>query len=132
MPFRRPLVLETLLCKIDIRALGPWHITGHHLTTEGKKTMDKVKQIIGSFGKYILMGIIALLSFGSGSVTDLGQAFQIAFDKDKALAQAAVIINETPKEEIVQAVQNKGESAAIVEDIKPSELPSEPISSPAP
>ncbi len=85
--------------------------------------MDK---IIQKFGRFILGAVIALLGFLGGSVTDIGQLFQIAVDKDKALAQAAIIINETPKEEIIQAVQEEGVSPAIVEDLKPSELPSEP------
>jgi predicted anti-sigma-YlaC factor YlaD len=61
--------------------------------------------IVGQFGKYILMVIIALLSFFGGSVTDIGQAFQIAINKDKAIAQAVEIINETPPAEIKDAVK---------------------------
>jgi len=80
-----------------------------------------MSKFLANFGKYILMALIAILSFASGSVTDTGQALQIALDKDKALAQAAVIINETPKQEIVEAVQNEGESQAILDDIKPAE-----------
>jgi len=40
---------------------------------------------LNTFGKYILMVVIAALSFLSGSVTDIGQAVQIAIDKDKAI-----------------------------------------------
>ena len=61
-----------------------------------------------NFGKYILMVIIAVLSFLSGSVTDIGQAVQIAIDKDKAIVQAATIINQTPEAQLKAAVQNEG------------------------
>ena len=61
-----------------------------------------------TFGKYILMVIIALLSFLSGSVTDIGQAVQIAIDKDKAIVQAATIINQTPEEQLKAAIQKEG------------------------
>ncbi len=60
-----------------------------------------------TFGKYILMVIIAGLSFLSGSVTDVGQAVQIAIDKDKAVQQAVTIINETPVTQIKSAVGNE-------------------------
>lgn len=61
-----------------------------------------------TFGKYILMVVIALLSFLSGSVTDIGQAVQIAIDKDKAIVQAAEIINQTPDAQIKAAVEKEG------------------------
>lgn len=61
-----------------------------------------------TFGKYILMVVIALLSFLSGSVTDVGQAVQIAIDKDKAITQAVEIINETPEQKIKAAVEAEG------------------------
>lgn len=72
-----------------------------------------------NFGKYILMVIIAVLSFLSGSVTDIGQAVQIAIDKDKAIVQAATIINQTPDEQIKAAVEKEGKpdiSVPAVED----------------
>lgn len=72
-----------------------------------------------NFGKYILMVIIALLSFLSGSVTDIGQAVQIAIDKDKAISQAVEIISETPDQQIKTAVEAEGkplESVSAVED----------------
>lgn len=59
------------------------------------------------FGKYILMVVVALLSFLSGSVTDIGNAVQIAIDKDKAIAQAAAIINETPQDELKAAIESQ-------------------------
>lgn len=64
-------------------------------------------KIVAQFGKYILMVVIALLSFLGGSVTDVGQAVQIALDKDKALAQAVEIINETPAAEIKKVVEEQ-------------------------
>lgn len=67
-----------------------------------------------TFGKYILMVVIAALSFLSGSVTDIGQTVQIAIDKDKAIAQAVTIINETPAPEIKAAVDAEGKPEAVV------------------
>lgn len=67
-----------------------------------------------NFGKYILMVIIAVLSFLSGSVTDIGQAVQIAIDKDKAIVQAAEIINQTPDEQIKAAVEKEGKPDIVV------------------
>ena len=89
-----------------------------------------MKDLALRFGRYFLAAVVLLIGFAGGSVTDFGQAFQIMVDKDKALAQAAVIINDTPKEEIVQAVKDEGESPSIVEDIKADELPSEPPAAP--
>lgn len=63
---------------------------------------------LNTFGKYILMVVIAALSFLSGSVTDIGKAVQIAIDKDKAIAQAVQIINETPDEQIKTAIEKAG------------------------
>lgn len=77
------------------------------------------------FGKYFLMVVVAALSFASGSTTDIGQALQIALDKEAALAQAAAIINETPKQEIVDAVKSETEDTGAVvstmENIKTNE-----------
>lgn len=60
---------------------------------------------LNQFGKYILMAIIALISFLSGSVTDPGQAVQILLDKDTAIKQAIEIIQETPAAEIKEAMK---------------------------
>jgi len=61
-----------------------------------------MQTFLKSFGKYILMALVAALSFLSGSVTDIGQATQIALDKDKAIAQAVEIIQETPKAAVIE------------------------------
>lgn len=67
-----------------------------------------------NFGKYILMVVIAVLSFLSGSVTDIGQVVQIAIDKDKAIVQAVEIINDTPEPQIKAAVDSAGKPEVIV------------------
>lgn len=67
-----------------------------------------------TFGKYILMVVIAALSFLSGSVTDIGQAVQIAIDKDKAITQAVEIINETPEHQLKAAVEKEGKPDVVV------------------
>lgn len=64
-----------------------------------------MQDILIKFGKYILMAVIALISFFSGATTDIGQAFQIAIDKDKAIVQAVTIINDTPKTELKEAIK---------------------------
>jgi len=66
-----------------------------------------------NFGKYILMVVIALLSFLSGSVTDIGQAVQIAINKDKAITQAVEIINDTPEAQIKAAVIAEGKPDVV-------------------
>lgn len=78
--------------------------------------MDALKSIIGNFKGIIFAVFVALLSFLSGATTDIGQALQIALDPQKALTQAAVLINETPKEEIVEAVKENAEDPEGVLD----------------
>jgi len=68
---------------------------------------------LNTFGKYILMVVIAALSFLSGSVTDIGQAVQIAIDKDKAITQAVEIINDTPEQQLKAAVINEGKPEVL-------------------
>ncbi len=63
--------------------------------------------MIARFAPYFLSVFIAILGFFSGATTDIGESLQIALDKDKALAQAVEILNETPKAEIVEAVKEQ-------------------------
>lgn len=82
-------------------------------------------QTIKSFGKYILSVVVAILLFLSGAVTDIGQLAQVVIDPSKAIAQAAVLINDTPKTEIVKAVAEEVGTAKevneTVNNIKPLE-----------
>jgi len=59
---------------------------------------------VAKFGKYILAVVIAIVGFLSGSITDVGQAVQVALAPDKAIVQATEILNETPASEVQKAV----------------------------
>lgn len=79
---------------------------------------------IAKFAPYILSVFIAVLSFISGSTTDIGQSVAIALDKDKAVAQAAQIINATPLAEIKQAIKSTDTSTAVpASDVDASTVP---------
>ena len=68
-----------------------------------------MQDIVLKFGKYFLMVVISALSFLGGSTTDSGQAVQIALDKDKAIAQAIEIIQDTPRAEVKKVKDEIGE-----------------------
>lgn len=78
--------------------------------------MDKIKEIISSaFGKavgttlagFVARVVIALLALYTGSATDVGDAVGQALDKERSIAAAVELINETPKSEIIQAVNEQ-------------------------
>ncbi len=78
--------------------------------------MDAIKAILGKFKGPVFAVFVALLSFLSGATTDIGQALQIALDPQKALAQSALLINETPKTDIVEAVKVEVDDPVAVMD----------------
>lgn len=86
-----------------------------------------MKDIVKRFGKYALGAFAATLLFLSGAVTDFGQLAALAIDPTKAVTQAVILLNETPKEVIVEAVKAEGESPAIAAEIKPDEIPKDPV-----
>ena len=45
------------------------------------------------FIPYIAGAVIAAASFFAGSVTDIGQAIQLAFDKEQAAIECAKLLN---------------------------------------
>lgn len=70
---------------------------------------DILKKLLkGAFGtsllSFVARLIIAGLSFASGTVTDAGDALGQALDKDRSIAAAVELINETPKAEIKKAI----------------------------
>ena len=85
-----------------------------------------MKNIVKRFGKYALGAFAALLLFLSGAVTDLGQLAALAIDPTKAVTQAVILLDQTPKEVIDQSVKAEGESPTLVVDLKPEDLPKEP------
>jgi hypothetical protein len=54
---------------------------------------------------FIVRILIASLSLYTGSATSIGDAVGLALDKDRSIAAAVVLINETPKAEIIEAVK---------------------------
>ena len=72
-----------------------------------KETILKVlNEVIGKgIGGIILRIVIAILLLFTGSSTDVGDAIAVAIDKERAIAAAVELINETPKAEIVEAVK---------------------------
>lgn len=48
--------------------------------------------------------MIALLMLYTGSATSFGDALGIALNRERAIASAATLINETPKKEITKAL----------------------------
>lgn len=76
--------------------------------------MDKVKEwlseLIGtSIAGVILRLVIVGLSLWTGSSTNVGDAVGVALDKDRSIAAAVELINETPKAEVREAVEAEGE-----------------------
>lgn len=68
-----------------------------------------MQSIIGKYVKYIFAVFIAILLFASGAVTDLGQLAGYALSPEKAIARAVELINETPKEVVIEAVKSQAE-----------------------
>jgi len=66
-----------------------------------------VQAVVSRFSPYIISVVIAVVSFLSGAVTDIGQAVQLAITPEKAVVQAAELINETPPVEVEKALQEK-------------------------
>jgi hypothetical protein len=80
--------------------------------------MDKIKALLSdSFGKligtsitsFVVRILIACIALYTGSATDLGDAVGQALDKDRSIAVAVELINDTPKSEIVEAVKEETE-----------------------
>jgi len=71
-----------------------------------KETILKVLQdIIGKgLGGFILRLVIALIMLATGAATDFGDALGVALNKDRSIAAAVELINDTPTPEIVKAV----------------------------
>jgi hypothetical protein len=80
--------------------------------------MDKIKAFLtDSLGKligtsitsFVVRILIALIALYTGSATDIGDAVGQALDKDRSIAAAVELINETPKAEIREAVEHETE-----------------------
>ena len=76
--------------------------------------MDKIKAFLSdSIGKligtsvtsFVVRILIALIALYTGSATDIGDAVGQALDKDRSIAAAVELINETPKAEVAAAVK---------------------------
>lgn len=76
--------------------------------------MDKIKaflsdgigKLIGtSVTSFVVRILIALIALYTGSATDIGDAVGQALDKDRSIAAAVELINETPKAEVRAAVK---------------------------
>lgn len=67
---------------------------------------DHIGKIVGttitSFAVRIFIGLAALYA---GSATSAGDAIGIALDKDRSVATCAELINDTPQEQIVEAIE---------------------------
>lgn len=83
--------------------------------------MDKLKVLFSdAFGKvvgttvtsFVVRILIAIIALYTGSATDIGDAVGQALDKDRSIASAVELINET--------VKTEGE-AALVEAVKSEE-----------
>lgn len=66
-------------------------------------------KLVAEYGRYLVMVVIAVVGFLSGSITDVGQAVQVALDKDRAIVQAAEILNETSTAEVNKALAEDAE-----------------------
>lgn len=53
---------------------------------------------------FVARVVIALLMLYTGAATSVGDAVGIAVDKDRSIAAAVVLINETPGQEIDKAL----------------------------
>lgn len=77
--------------------------------------MDIAKLFNGLTGKIIGTSIIsfavriviAAVCLYTGAATDFGDAVGQALDKDRSIAAAVELINETPKDEIIEAVEEQ-------------------------
>lgn len=63
-----------------------------------------MRSIIKLAAPYILSTVIALLTFFTGAITDVGQAVKVALTPEKAIVQAAEILNDTPQAEVQKAL----------------------------
>lgn len=64
-----------------------------------------VQEVIGkSIGGFALRAVIALIMLLTGASTDIGDAVGIAVNKDRSIAAAVELINDTPRQDIVEAV----------------------------
>lgn len=65
-----------------------------------------------TIASFIARIVIALLMLYTGAATDLGDAVGIVLNKDRAIASAAILIKETPKAEVKEALAT--ENIALV------------------
>jgi hypothetical protein len=69
---------------------------------------DHTGKIVGTtLASFLVRIVIALLAFYTGAATDAGDAFGIAVDKQRSIATAVELINETPREEVAEAVEEE-------------------------
>lgn len=102
--------------------------------------MDKIKAFLASIlGLKDAVSFIARLAilaawFASGlltgSSTPVGDAVGIVTSKERSLAVAAELVNETPKPEIVDAVRQQTDSPAAVVQTMDNIKPAEPANAP--
>lgn len=92
--------------------------------------MDKIKEFIAkiigtSITSIITRIVIAGLSLYAGSATDFGDAVGQVLDKDRSIAAAVELINETPQPEIVKAVVEEKQEAGetVPTEVQPVPLP---------
>lgn len=71
--------------------------------------MDKIKEFISehigkvvgtTIASFVVRIVIGILMLYTGSATDFGDAVGIAIDKDRSIAAAVELIQETPSAEI--------------------------------
>lgn len=60
--------------------------------------------IVSRAAPLLLSAIIAAFAFLTGAITDVGQAVQVAITPERAIQQAADIINQTPPAEVEKAL----------------------------
>lgn len=69
---------------------------------------NRLQKIIGSsIESFAFRIVIGLFSLWVGSATDVGDAVGVALDKDRSIAAAVELINETPPE-VIEAVEAEG------------------------
>lgn len=73
--------------------------------------MDALKKYFGTVvgttvASFFVRIVVALLGLYVGSVTDLGDAVGQALDKERSIAAAVELIKETPRAEILEAVNS--------------------------
>lgn len=65
-----------------------------------------MQNLLKQFGIFIL-GIVAAALLAVAGIVDIPAAVKLAFNPELAITQAVELLNDTPKAEIVEAVQEK-------------------------